>query len=662
MSLGCFKKETVLSSAFFILPIILLAACSGLPSSSGNDGGGGNPPDPPAGVTLQSVTVSPATATVDVGSTQQFTASGNYSDGSTKDLTQTAAWTSSNQNIATVDAKGVMTAVAAGSSTITATSDSVSGSASATVNQAQQSSGVNVTTWHNDQARTGANTQETILTPANVNQDSFGKLFQFALDGNSDVQAQPLYVSNLMVNGKTRNVLFVAAQNDVVYAFDADGATLDPLWERSFVDPANGITVPVAPGDTGGSSCCPANPGITGTPVIDVNTNTMYLVARTKENGTQVQRLYALDIQTGAIKKSTAINPSVSGTGDKNFLSTPGTSATTVVFNNATENQRPGLVLVNGMVYVMYGSHSDAHPYHGWVIGYDASSLEQEVVWNATPNGQAGGIWMSGGSPAADSNGNLYFSTGNGDFDPSEGNYAQSWIKLSGDGQVLSYFTPYNWAALNGPDLDVAGAGPSLILPDQAGANPHLLVSVDKNGTIYLLDRDNMGGHDANDNSNVVQTICDAFPGRTDCSQLREEKDDHIVRSSPAYWNGYVYFGGQQDNVKAFQLVNGKLTTSPVSKSPTILGFPGATPSVSANGNSNGIVWVIDNGNNGSAWHSTLRAYDATDLSKELYNSRMNLARDDTGTNYVRFTVPTIANGKVYVISQGRISVYGLLK
>jgi hypothetical protein len=602
-----------------------------------------------------------------VGSTQQFSAAGNYSDGTHKDLTQTVTWASSDQNMATVDPKGLMTAVAAGSPTITATSGTVSGTATATVNPVQQSSGVAVTTWHNDQARTGANTQETILTTANVNKDNFGKLFQFNLDRNSgendapDVQAQPLYVSNLVVNGAKRNVLFVAAQNDIVYAFDADGATLDPLWKRSFVDPANGITVPVAPGDTSGSSCCPANPGITGTPVIDLNTNTMYLVARTKENGKQIQRLQALDITTGTIKNSAVINPSVAGTGDKNFLSTPGTSATNIVFNNATENQRPGLLLSNGIVYVMYGAHSDAHPYHGWVLGYNASSLAPVVVWNATPNGQAGGIWMSGGSPAADSDGNLYFSTGNGNFDPSKNNYAQSWIKLSGDGQVLSYFTPYNWDALNGPDLDVAGAGPSLILPDQPGSSPHLLVSADKNGTIYLLDRDNMGGHHDGDNSNVIQTICDAFPGRTDCAALRTEKDSHIVRSSPAYWNGYVYFGGQNDNVKAFQLVNGKLTTAPVSKSPTIMGFPGATPSVSANGNSNGILWVIDNGSNGTAWHGTLRAYDATDLSKELYNSRMN-SRDDTGTDYVRFTVPTIANGKVYVVTQGRISAYGLLK
>jgi hypothetical protein len=618
--------------------------------------------------TLQSIAVSPGSATVSVGATQPFTASGTYSDGSTKDLTQTATWASSNQSLATVDAKGVMTAVGAGQVTITATSGTVSGSSTVTVQSPPQSSGVNVTTWHNDLERTGANTRETILTPANVNKDSFGKLFQFNLSSNTgeseppDVQAQPLYVSNLTINGQTKNVLFVAAQNDVVYAFDADGGTHDPLWKRSFVDPANGIVVPAAPGDTGGSSCCPENPGITGTPVIDVNSNTMYLVARTKEKGTQIQRLYALDIQTGAIKNSTVINPSVSGTGDKNFLSTPGTSATNVVFNNATENQRPGLTLVNGVVYVMYASHSDAHPYHGWVLGYDANSLSPVVMWCATPNGQAGGIWMSGAGAAADSNGNLYFSTGNGDFDPSKQNYAQSWIKMSGGGQILSSFTPYNWSALNGPDLDVAGAGPSLILPDQAGPNPHLLVSVDKNGTIYLLDRDNMGGHSQNDNSNVIQTICDAFPGRTDCTQLRAEKDDHIVRSSPAYWNGYVYFGAQNDNLKAFQLVNGKLTTSAVSKSPTIMGFPGATAAISANGNTNGIVWVIDNGNNGSAWHSTLRAYDALDLSKEIYNSRMNLSRDDTGTSYVRFTVPTIANGKVYVISEGRISVYGLLK
>ncbi|MGE0405016.1 MAG: Ig-like domain-containing protein, partial [Candidatus Korobacteraceae bacterium] len=506
-----------------LLQIGILFACAGISGSSEEQ--------PPPGVTLRAITVAPTSPGVNVGATQQLSASGSYSDGSQQDITQSVTWASTNSGVATVNPSGLMTGVAAGSTTITATSGAVNGTVTATVSPAtQQSSGVHVLTWHNDNARTGANTQESTLTPANVNSESFGKLFHFQVEG--DVQAQPLYVSNLTINGKARNVLFVAAQKDVVYAFDADGDPREPLWTRSFVDPANGTVVPQAPGDTGGSPCCPANPGITGTPVIDVNSSTMYLVARTKENGKQIQRLHALDILTGAIKKSAVINPSVSGTGDKNFLSTPGSSATTVVFNNATESQRPGLLLANGNVFVTYGAHSDAHPYHGWVLGYNANSLDPVVVWNATPNGQGGGIWMSGGAPAADSTGNMYFSTGNGDFDPGKGNYSQAWIKMSGDGQVLSYFAPYNWDALNRPDMDVGGAGPSLILPDQSGANPHLLVSVDKNGPIFLLDRDNMGGFHEGDNSNVIQTICDAFPGRTDCASIREEKDPHVVRSS----------------------------------------------------------------------------------------------------------------------------------
>jgi hypothetical protein len=491
-----------------------------------------------------------------------------------------------------------------------------------------------------------------------VNPSTFGKLLQFQVAG--DVYAQPLYVSNVMIGGQPHNVLYVATEQDVVYAFDADGKALNPLWKTSFIDPTNNVTY-LSVSDVG-SPCCPSpDIGITGTPVIDPAAQTLYVLVRTKESGKLVQRLQALDITNGSIKNSVVVNPSVSGTGDRSYG-----NSSTVEFNSTRENQRSGLLLANGVVYVMWASHLDTHPYHGWVVGYDARTLQQTVVWNATPNGQGGGIWMSGGAPAADSAGNLYFSTGNGDFDPGGGNYSQAWIKMSSAGQLLSYFVPYNWSVLNGPDLDVGTAGGSLILPDQSGPSPHLLVSMDKNGTIYLLDRDNMGGHHDGDNSNIIQTICDAFPGRTDCASVRDGKESplpnpsHLVRSSPAYWNGYVYVNSEYDSVKAFRLINGKLSDPPASHGPTITGFPGATVSISANGNSNGVVWLIDNGSNGNPGAGVLRAYDATDLSKELYNSASS--RDSTNSSFIRFVIPTIANGKVYVPTSGHVTVYGLLK
>jgi uncharacterized protein YjdB len=589
--------------------------------------------------TLQSITISPENWTLIVGGTQQYKVTGHFGDGSTQDLTANSTWSSSNAALASIDANGLATAHQTGSVTISATANGFSDSTPLSITSGGGGGGgsANVLTWHNDNSRSGANLQETVLTPGNVNSGSFGKLYQFLLDG--DPYAQPLYVSGLNINGGVHNVVFVATQHDSVYAFDADGKTLSPLWKHSFIDPANGVTTLKAPDDTG-IVCCPGPEiGITGTPVIDRGRNTLYVLVRTKESGNLFQRLQALDLSTGAIKNTVRVNPSIPGTGD---------GGTTLTFNNSHENQRSALVLSNGVVWIAWAGHSDLRPYHGWLIGYNADSLDQVAVANVDPNGQGGGIWMSASGPAVDGAGNLVFTAGNGDFNPAKGNYGQSFLKVSPSGQFVDYFTPYNWADENKTDTDIGGGG-ALIPPQQGGAHPNIALNAGKDNNIYVVDLDNMGKFNSANNGQIVQVVTNAFsPNSSD-----------IFRGSPAYFNGRVYFGALNDVLKAFSLSNGLLSTKPVAQGGTKFGFPGATPSISANGSANGIVWVIDN-----KGHGVLRAYDAATL-KELYNS--SSSRDDSGSNYCRFTVPTISNGKVFVGTLGssgtpaRITVYGLL-
>ncbi len=443
---------------------------------------------------------------------------------------------------------------------------------------------VNVLTYHNDNARTGQNLQETILTPANVNRTQFGRLFTQSVDGY--VYAQPLYVSNVVVPNKgTHNVVYVATERDSVYAFDADdrvGSNASPLWQVSFVN-ARARVNPVPARDAGANDIVPQI-GITGTPVIDGTSGTLYVVANTKEyqgrSHAYVYRLHALDIATGAEKFGgpVVITASVPGTGD---------GGTTDILDPLRHLQRPGLLLANGIVYIAFGSHGDVGTYHGWLIAYDATTLQQLGVYNTTPNGAQGAIWQSGAGPAADANGDIYFETGNGDFDANTGggDYGDSLVKLTGGGvlTVADYFTPFDQAALNQADQDF-GSGAPLLLPDEPGAHPHLAVGCGKEGTIYLIDRDNMGQFNNNgiSDNQIVQSIPTAVGG---------------TWSMPAYWNAggteLVYFLGTGDVLKAFQLSNGQLSVSPVSQSNQAFGFPGSTPSISANGATNGIVWVL---------------------------------------------------------------------
>jgi hypothetical protein len=370
------------------------------------------------------------------------------------------------------------------------------------------------------------------------------------------------------------------------------------------------------------------------------------MVAKTKEQGTIMQRLHVLDITTGAEKFGApiVIKAKFPGTGD-------GSQNGRVKFDPLREAQRPGLLLQNGNVYIAWASHCDIGPYHAWVLSYDASTLAQTGVWNSTPNGGLGGVWQSGTGPAGDARFNTFVATGNGTFDiDKQGHdFGESIVRLAPPSanrlKPTDYFTPYDQDNLNQGDVDL-GSGGVLLLPDQGGPHKHLLVESGKEGTIYLVNRDHMGHYNPDNNSQIVQSLDQAIGG---------------VWGAPAWWNNGVYFGGSGDYLKlyAFDPVSGLLSTSPTSESPTFFGYPGPTPSISANGVTNGIVWALqtDDYNSGPA---TLHAYDATNVSTELYNSQQNAARDQAGPA-VKFTVPTIVNGKVYVPTVKQLNVYGLL-
>jgi Chitobiase/beta-hexosaminidase C-terminal domain/Legume lectin domain len=514
----------------------------------------------------------------------------------------------------------------------------------------------NVTMAHNDIARTGANTTETILTTANVNTNTFGKLFSQPVDGY--VYAQPLYVAGVTINGATHNVVFVATEHDSVYAFDADsngGANASPLWHASLLDAAHGAaagatSVPAT--DVATSDIVP-EVGITGTPVIDTNSKTIYVVSKTKENGTYVQRLHALDITTGAEKFSgpRTITASVAGVGN-------GSSGGTLNFDPKWENQRPGLLLLNGIVYIGYAAHGDNGPWHGWILAYNAATLQQTSAWTPSANSFGSGIWMGGAGLAADvpsgkPYGRMFTVTGNGAFDatPTYTNtmsYGDSILRLdltNGAINVLDDFTPFNQATLNGGDMDQA-AGGVLVLPDSVGGGNgnHQLLQLGKSGIIFVLNRENLGGYNPTNTKD---------PGNSGAV-------NNGLWGAPAYWNGQVYIWGKGDKLAMWGFANGALTSS----NPTHTANEGVsgyspTPSISSNGTSNGIVWSLKTENYASQGQATLYAHDATNLSL-LYASTQNATRDNPGPS-VKFVAPTVVNGKVFVGTENQLSVYGLL-
>jgi len=482
--------------------------------------------------------------------------------------------------------------------------------------------------------RSGVNLQETQLTPDKVTAAHFGKLFSLPVDG--PVYGQPLYVPGLTIGGSQHNVIFVATENDTAYAFDADhGGT---LWQTSLVNTAAGEG-PVPCADANG--CHVADfIGVTATPVISLDRKAIYIEARSLQNGSYFHKLHALDLTSGAEKFGgpTIIQASVPGTA-------PDADAQgNVIFDPLLEHSRPGLLLVNGVVHICFASLNDVDPYHGWILGYNADTLKQAIVFNATSNGEEGGIWQNNG-PAADSSGNIFVVVGNGTPDPSTNNYGESFLKLAPKGSQLTvadYFMPFNASDLNDSDTDVGSSG-ALLLPDQSGtAHAHLLVSAGKEGRIYLVDRDNMGKFNAADDSQIVQSIPDAVGSGEDRNFY-----------APVFWNGNVYFSGNGDVIKAFRLQNSLLSMTPVLQSGTTFGFPGAGLIISANGNTNAILWALDSDNTG-----TLHAYDPANL-QELWNSDQSGSRDTIDST--RLNVPLVINGKVYVSGSSSVMVFGLL-
>ena len=500
---------------------------------------------------------------------------------------------------------------------------------------------VDVLTYRNNLARSGANVKETTLTPANVNVSRFGKLFSHAVDGQ--VYAQPLYLSAVAIPDKgVHDVVFVATEHNSVYAFDADsgsGANAAPLWHVNLTDTAAGETTVSAAQAMNCPSITP-EVGITGTPAIDPTAGTLYVIAATMRGKSFFHRLHALDVATGAERPGSpvTVEASVPGTGGDFFSRSP------VNFLPYFQMNRAGLLLLNGVVYTAWGSYCDSRSYHGWIIAFDAGDLHRVSVFNSTPNGNQGSFWMGGSAPAADSEGNIYAISGNGEFDSNTGgaDFGDSVLKLFSPALVpADFFTPSNQQYLDQADIDLGSSG-ALLLPDSAGsaAHPHLLVSAGKEGRIYLLDRDHLGGFSASGDHQIVQSIQGAVGP---------------LFGGPAYYNGYVYFAAAKDRVKAFSISQARIGMSPSSQSSNVIPYPGAVPAISADGNTNGIVWLIESGPQG-----VLHAYDASNLQHELYNSGQNAPRDAPGP-LIKFSVPIIANGRVYVGTANSLTVFGFL-
>ena len=524
-------------------------------------------------------------------------------------------------------------------------------------------SALNVLTYHNDNTRDGANTNEVLLTLANVNTSTFGKLITYPTDGL--IIAQPLYVAGMAIPGQgTHNVVIVATENNSVYAFDADNSTGPNgglLWQTNL-----GIAVSSYNdkfGNRGTGSFYPdIDPvvGITGTPVIDPVSGTLYVdVHKTVVTGSVTnfyQTMHALNITNGTEQSYSPVivTNSVPGRGVDS-------SGGIVTFNPLQENQRPGMTLAGGMVYASYGSYADTDPYHGWVLGFNATNLAQSAnyAFNTTPNAKVanfgvnaaeGALWMGGDGLCVDASNNLYFATGNGSFSANTngGDYGDTFVKLSTTNglKVADYFTPYNQAILAQNDTDL-GSGGIILLPDSVGssAHPHLMIGCGKDGILRLVDRDNMGRFNAANDSQIVQEVPGAISG---------------AWSTPAYFNNQIYYQGSGDVMKAFYISNAVITPTPTSQSTVNFSAfaTGGTPSISANGTNNAIAWAIQSDAAGSGGPAILHAFNATNLAFEIYNSSQNLARDNPGPAII-MTTPTVVNGKVFVGTAYGLSIFG---
>ena len=628
-----------------------------------------NLPVSPAGIT---VTIPPQASTVAAALTVTQTVNVSVTTNDNAGVTWTLTPAGGSATTLGTSQNGVNFAVTAPSSagvyTLAATSlTDGTRSASMTVGVTDLAG---VFTWHNDLARDGVNAQEYALTTANVNTASFGKLFSCPVDGA--VYAQPLWVANATIAGAQHNVVLVATQHDGLFAFDADANPCAQLWQASLIDSNHGgtsgeMSVPSVP------SCRPncfvgqdyadiePEVGITGTPVIDPSTGTLYVVSKSvvAPNGPTnpagaifYQRLHAIDYTTGKEKAGSPvlITATYPGTHD---------GGTAVTFNPQPQNQRAGLAFVNGTLYIAWASHEDTAPYYGWVMAYtyNGTAFTQTGVFNTTPDAGNAGIWMGGAAPAADSNGHLYVITANGQFDATNASapntdYGDSFLQLTNGGSglsVSSYFTPADQQCDFENDED-AGSGGSAVVLDLPGGSPaHLVIGGGKDGTLFLLNGDDMGGYVGN------PTTCTGG----NPNAWESFNTNAVIFSTGAFWNNTFYIAGGGTALQAFPFNSSTemLAQSNTSLSPSSFGFPGATPSISARGaSSNGIVWAIDSSyyctNGASACApALLHAYDATNLATEVWNNSM-LPGDAAG-NAVKFTLPTVANGKVYVGTRG---------
>jgi hypothetical protein len=510
-----------------------------------------------------------------------------------------------------------------------------------TVNPAPPAT-TDVLTYHNDIARTGQNLTEITLTTANVNSSTFGKLGFYSADGLVD--AEPLYASKVAVPGNgTHNLLIVATEHGSVYAFDADsGAT---IWQITTLKAGETTS------DDRGCSQITPEIGVTSTPVIDRAqgpNGVIYAVAMSKDgSGNYHQRLHAFDLALGTelLGGPVDVQATYPGTGDN-------TNGTSVVFDSGQYAERAALLLLNGVIYTGWTSHCDIRPYTGWIMGYSESTLAQTSVLNVTPNGNEGSIWMSGAGPAADSSGNIYFLDANGDFDttlnangfPADGDYGNAFMKLSTSAglAVADYFEMDNGVSESDSDTDL-GSGGTIVLPDLtdgSGNTLHLAVGAGKDGNLYLVNRDSMGKFSAN-NNNIYQQLSGALPGG--------------VWAMPAYFNNTIYYGSVGNPIQAFTIANAKLSTTATAQTANSFQYPGATPGISANATSNGIVWAVENSN-----PAVLHAYNAANLT-ELYNTNQaSNGRDQFGAGN-KFITPMIVSGKVFVGTPNGVAVFGLL-
>ena len=656
------KSSSGTTSLFFVLSTILISIS--FPAS--------------AAITVSPVRTSVVTST----QTRQFTASVKGVTWSVDNIV------GGNSTVGTISTSGLYTPPAnAGIHRITASSGSSSGSASVAVTDL-----AGVFTYHNDQARDGVNSREFALSSTSLTTANFGKLFSCAVDGA--IYTQPLWVKGFSIAGGTHNVIFVATQHDSAYLFDADIHPCVTYWHVNLLDTLHGGTTGETPVNWNDVGYCFGDiypeVGVTGTPVIDNSTKTIYLVSASESNPTNpgnckstsgnfYHRLHALDLGTGSEKFNAPVTiaAEVPGTGD-------GSINGIVYFNSQLHHNRSGLAEYGGKIYIAFSAHEDATPYHGWVLAYKASNVQQQVaVFNTTPNGVGGadgGIWAGGGAPALDSGGDVYVSTGNGIFDelppPPNDDYGDSIMRLhyvpgnTLNGVNLSisgYFTPYDQATLAQEDGDL-GSGGVVLFPNQTGSGlPHLLTEVGKEGVVYLINRDNMGQYNQNNNNQIIQSFNGPAYGQW---------------GVPALWRDNLYTGGQYDTVRQFSFNPSTelFNTNVASQTPESFGYPGTTPSVSSQSGSNGVVWATDASMYGYAnpnvsgvncsrvpvppacsGPAILHAYNASNLTQEYWNSSQAPNNRDQAGNAVKFIPPTIANGKVYLGTRTEVAVYGLL-